>query len=479
MMNILGVTPYNTKMTPFQKAIKIYPPLLSDTYAKDVVREVKDSLLKKYRSGKLEVVGKYTFLLPDFYAACEYWFGGIENPNGLLSDKEVFCNLFKKSDKLDCLRSPHLYMEHAIRFNVASDGYGDRVSKIKEWFTTNAVYTSVHDLISKILQFDVDGDKSLVVAEPDFVRIAERNMNGVVPLYYNMRKADPTLLNNKTIYDGLNAAFTHGNIGIYSNDISKIWNDDVFVEGSKEEQGEAIDVVKLLCMENNFCIDSAKTLYMPERPDWFKPVVSKYTKKKLPAFFKYAKDKEKEQVETRNQSFVNKIFDRIPNKAINTKGLNLGSIDYRLMMNNVNVVCSEEVANLYNELNRKYRYMINMKDEYIDNLRYVACQIRKLFSKTGYSDEIIADMLVEYLYGHEKRYKQLLWFCYGQCVVNSLEKNIQIKKTKFIQCINCGEWVEVDIDSKRIRCDDCFDIERRRIEREKKRKQRMSHQLTK
>ena len=58
MMDILGITPYNMNMTPFQRAVKIYPPLLSDTYAKDVSREVKDSLLKKYRSGKLEVVGK-------------------------------------------------------------------------------------------------------------------------------------------------------------------------------------------------------------------------------------------------------------------------------------------------------------------------------------------------------------------------------------------------------------------------------------
>ena len=58
--------------------------------------------------------------------------------------------------------------------------------------------------------YDVDGDKSLVVADQDFVRIAERNMNGIVPLYYNMRKAEPTQLNNKNIYAGLNAAFTGG-----------------------------------------------------------------------------------------------------------------------------------------------------------------------------------------------------------------------------------------------------------------------------
>lgn len=466
MMDILGITPYNTNMTPFQNAVKIYPALLSDTYAKDVIREVKNSLLKKYRSGKLEVTGKYTFLLPDYYAACEYWFGHIEEPNGLLDDKEVFCWLFKQYDKLDCLRSPHLYKEHAIRFNVASNGYGERVNQIREWFITNAVYTSTHDLISKILQFDVDGDKSLVVADRNFVRIAERNMNGIVPLYYNMRKAEPTQLNNKNIYAGLNAAFTGGNIGIYSNNISKIWNDDVFVDGNDEEKQEAIECVKRLCCQNNFVIDFAKTLYKPEFPHEINEQISKFTNAKLPAFFEFAKDKERSQVKKRNQSFVNKIYDRIPNKPINTRGMNLGKIDYKVMMENSNIICSKEVSELYDELNKQYRYMINMKDEYIDNLRYVACKIREEFSKFGYSDETIADMLVEYLYGRDKRYKQLLWFCYGQCVVNNLEKNINAKKTKVIQCIDCGEWFEVDISSKRIRCDACFDIERKRINRE-------------
>lgn len=476
MLDILGVTPYNTHMTPFQKAVKLYPALLSDTYAKDAIREVKNSLLKKYRSGKLEVNGKYTFLLPDFYAACEYWFGHIENPKGLLDDKEVFCWLFKRYDKLDCLRSPHLYKEHAIRFNIANDVYEDRVSKIREWLTTDGLYASTHDLISKILMYDVDGDKSLVVADKDFVRIAERNMNGIVPLYYNMRKADPTELNNKTIYAGLNAAFTHGNIGIYSNNISKIWNSNVFVTGTDEEKTKATDIVKLLCMENNFCIDAAKTLYMPERPGWVTPIVSKYTSEKLPAFFEYAKDKEKSQVQKRNYSFVNKVYDRIPNKPINTRGLKLGKIDYQIMMSNPRIICSKEVSGLYDELNKQYRYMINMKDEYADNLRYVACQIREVFSKFGYSDETLADMLVEYLYGRNKRYKQLLWFCYGQCVVDNIEKSLkeqgEYKNTKYVQCIDCGEWIEVDIYSKRIRCNICEKEERKRINREnyKKRK---------
>ena len=473
MLDILGVTPYNTHPTAFQKALKIYPALLNDTYAKDVLREVKNSLLKKYRSGKLEINGKYTFLLPDFYAACEYWFGHIEKPDGLLRDKEVFCWLFRRYEKLDCLRSPHLYKEHAVRFNVANKVYEERSKKIREWFTTDGIYTSTHDLISKILMFDCDGDKSLVVADPLFVSIAERNMNGIVPLYYNMRKAQPTELNPENIYAGLNAAFVGGNIGVYSNDISKIWNHDVFVNGSEEEKQRAITCVKQLCCQNNFVIDYAKTLYKPEFPKHVSENITYYTRHKLPAFFEFAKDKTKRQIEERNSSFVNKLYSRIPNKSINTRGLKLGRLNYKDMMSNKNVICSKEVSDLYDKRNKEYHYMIDMKDEYTDNLRYLACSIRNEFSQLGYSDETITDMLVEYLYGGNKRYKQLLWFCYGQYIVNNLENNLNVRKTKYIQCIDCGEWVEVDIkDSQTNRCKSCYSDYRKRYKAEKERNRR-------
>ena len=472
MKDILGITPYNKNMTPFQKAVKMYPALLNDTYAKDVLREVKNSLLKKYRSGKLEISGKYTFILPDFYAACEYWFGHVEKPVGLLQDKEVFCWLFKQYDKLDCLRSPHLYKEHAVRFNIANKVYEGRSEKIREWFTTDGLYTSTHDLISKILMFDCDGDKSLVVADPLFVKIAERNMNGIVPLYYNMRKAQPTLLTPQNIYTGLNAAFTGGNIGMYSNDISKIWNDDVFVIGTESEQNDAITCVKQLCCQNNFVINYAKTLYKPEFPDYISKKISSFTRKKLPFFFKYAKDKDRNQVEKRNNSFVNKIYTRIKDLPINANSVEIDILDYRKLMSNSNITCSKEVSGLYDKLNKEYRYKIDMKDEYADNLRYVACLIRDEFSKFGYSDEMITNMLIDYLYGNDKRYKQLLWFCYGQQIVNNLEHNLDIKPTKYIQCIDCGEWVEVDIKSKSIRCNHCQKNYKRKYQAELMRKKR-------
>lgn len=471
MFDVLGISPYNTDMTPFQQAVRLYPPLLGDIYTKDILREVKNSLLKKYRSGKLEVNGRYTFLLPDFYAACEYWFEKKEHPQGLLSDGEVFCHLFRRFNKLDCLRSPHLYREHAVRHNVAGETDTGRAEKLREWFLTDGLYASTHDLISKLLMYDVDGDKSLVVADPQLIEIAQRNMRGIVPLYYNMKKAKPALLNKANIYAGLHAAFTGGNIGIYSNAISKIWNSEVFLSGSKAEKQDAVDCVKQLCCQNNFVIDFAKTLYKPEFPKEVSDRIARYTGGRLPAFFEFAKDKEKSQIQERNKSFVNRLYEKIPDRPINTRGLRLEALDYQKMMADPKIRCSDEAAALYDALNKQYRYMIHMKDARADNMQYIAVKIREAFSSLGHSDETVADMLAEYLYGRGKRYKQLLWFCYGEQIVKNLMKNIETPNTKYVACADCGEWIEIRArDNRTRRCPACQKSYVRMYDRNRKQK---------
>ena len=92
----------------------------------------------------------------------------------------------------------------------------------------------------------------------------------------------------------------------------------------------------------------------------------------------------------------------------------------------------------------------------IDNLHYVACSIRNQFAELGYSEEMIADMLVQYLYKNKKRAKQLFWFCYGEYIVENLKNNTKYKEPKVIQCIDCGEWIEVDKNNvKTCRCPKC------------------------
>jgi hypothetical protein len=495
MKNAFGITPYNDNMNYLQQAINLYPDLMNDEYIKVTLREIKNSMVKRFKSGSLAVDGKYTFILPDFYAACEYWFMDIKDPSGLLDNGEVFCWLFRKSNKLDCLRSPHLYREHAIRINTAYNKDKEKQEKIRKWFCTDAIYTSCHDLISKILQFDVDGDKSLVISDETIVPIAERNMEGIVPLYYNMKKASPIQLNNKTIYDGLNAAFVGGNIGIYSNNISKIWNSEVFISGSDEEKQEAINLIKLLCMENNFVIDYAKTLYKPERPKQIHEKITAFTKGNVPHFFVYAKDKTDSQVENINKSFVNKLDDKIVNPKINSRSIGLKRIDYKMMVNNPNVKCNvvfnkngklnEELSDpmivKYFELNNKYHFKINMecmeipKDVQLNNnqlkeimfFNKVGNEIKSELSQFGYTDSEITDILVKLLY-HTKpsSHKSALWFCYGGYIVENLNKHFKLP-TKTIQCVDCGEWIDINIyDSATCRCDCCLQQYKKLLKKE-------------
>lgn len=490
-----GISPYNIDKTFFQKSVELYPNLLNDEFVKSKIREIKDSLVKKFKSGKLRVKGKYTFLLPDFYAACEYWFGDIKNPKGLLDDGEVFCWLFRKSEKLDCLRSPHLYREHAIRKNLA---YRDskKQKELREWYTTDAIYTSTHDLISKVLQFDVDGDKSLVVADKTFITIAERNMKGIVPLYYNMRKANPVILTNQTIYDGLNAAFIGGNIGIYSNDISKIWNSEAFISGSKTEKEEAINIIKILCMENNFVIDYAKTLYKPERPKEIHEKIKEFVKENVPHFFLYAKDKESYQVSERNDSFVNKLEGLIINPRINMRNLKLDKIDYTLLMNNPDIECKVEFLNngrldekntnplivKYLELSKECYYKIDFtSNSYSSNssskarqdmkFNKIVKEIKSELLRFGYNKQEVVDILIKFLYGiKSNKHKMLLWNCYGDIIYQNLSRHIQ-PKTKSVQCIDCGEWFDISInDKKSCRCEDCKKEHNKALKKERNRR---------
>ena len=133
----------NNNKTGFQKCLEAYPELLSDIYSRKTLREIKEKMERDLWSARFDIGGKYTFVVPDLYAFCEYLFLGKKDPQGLLKNGEVSCRLFSEGEKLDSLRSPHLYIEHPIRVN-----------KYTDWFMTNAIYISCHDFISRVVQCD-------------------------------------------------------------------------------------------------------------------------------------------------------------------------------------------------------------------------------------------------------------------------------------------------------------------------------------
>ncbi len=93
-----------------------------------------------------------------------------------------------------------------------------------------------------------DGDKALVVKDRTLTTAAKRNMQEIVPLAYDLKKAKGGIIDSGSLYEGMIRAYTGGNIGIWSNQITKIWNSGNI---TKEE----LDVVKWLCFENNAVID--------------------------------------------------------------------------------------------------------------------------------------------------------------------------------------------------------------------------------
>lgn len=149
MLKVFGAVPTNNCRNWFQECLMLYPELLQDAYSRESLREIRNSIEKWAKGGRFEIDGKYLFVIPDLYAACQFWFLGIDKPEGLLQNGDVYCSIYRDREWLDCLRSPHLYREHPVRRNVAGED-GER----KRWFVTNGIYTSSHDLISKVLQFD-------------------------------------------------------------------------------------------------------------------------------------------------------------------------------------------------------------------------------------------------------------------------------------------------------------------------------------
>jgi hypothetical protein len=474
MMKILGADKSNENKRGLEKALGIYPNLLNDDYSKEVIKEKKRSLVKSARAGKLLIPNtKRTYIAPDLFAFAERLFLGVENPNGLLNDGEVSCSLYGDGQKLDVLRSPHLFREHCCRKNklgkikrITEDG--EKEINISDWFISKNIYTSVKDLISKQLMFDVDGDDALCVSNPDFVRVAEEHMLGIIPLQYELGVAKQELINNRNIYKGLTSAYSK-NIGEISNDISKIW----------ANEKPDLDTIKRLVFENNACIDFAKSLWYPERPLHINKIIKGYTKNKVPHFFRFAKDKKKDQVAAINNSVVNMLVTEkiIPDKRIHFEDV-IEGFDYKKLMKNPRTNVDDEIIEVFEKINKSKHWDIKKQvKENGSSRRESELAVYKEFRNELLKyrkRQFVVDVLIKYLYAEKKtENKQSLWYMFGDDIVRNLQFNIQ----GIVECVDCKKEVEV-VRKQQVRCDDCH----RKYVNEKSRlrvqKQRMLRRIT-
>lgn len=460
-LDILGVNRYYK--TNLQKALKLYPEMIQESYVKSLLSDNLNKKKKQAKFAKFKVDAKYTFAIPDVYAWCEFLFNNDPNPKGILKHNgTVSCKLFKNKPHLTVNRSPHLYRELGTRINVIN-------KETKKWFITDGCYTSSHDLITKLLQNDNDGDKYLVIADEMYFNIARRNMRGIVPLYYEMAKAKPQLINADSLYNALTEGYKYGNVGQYSNKITVMFNQ------SKID----LNAIKILTCLNNFYIDGAKTSYMPEVSENIKERIKK-ANGKLPYFFKFAKDKTDKQVKTINSSTVNRICKNIEDiKQGDFDFRHHGSFRYAILLNNKDIEINKELIKYYLKLDREknkiFRNSQLTKHELYDSINNtIKSNIIKKSQELNIDYKDMVDMIVKHIYTKHKNLKKtLLWDIFGGDIINNINNNLSLslEDKKVSMCEECGKRFKKK-SNKQVYCDKCSKEIERIKNKERKQKQR-------
>lgn len=481
MLDVFGVNDNNKNMNIEQKILKKYPVLLKDFHFQDSLSGKLSKIKKEAKCGKFKTKSINTFLLPDIYAWFEQLFLGIEVPKGLLKDGEVSCKYFVE-DKLLLDRSPHLYREHAVRKNINKDNCTDnRKQLFEDYFVTNGVYTSTYDLISKILQFDVDGDHALVTSDEKLITIADRNCKNIIPLFYEMGKADAEDINEKNIISSLKSAFKYGNIGIYSNKITNLWNTDNFDDDS-------MNLVKLMTAMSNYSIDSAKTLEMvdldDEEQEKYKDLL-KEANGQMPYFFQFAKDKDSNLLKDKNESTVNRICDSIEKNVIDNYKYDfskLGKLNARYLINGKwnNIDTKSELAKQiiekYKEIDKNKNYIFKKAKDNKQELDRVAptiyssCrqELLEFIKDLDITYNEVSNLLIKYCFTDDKNNKKsLLINLFGQDILNNLEINLKDKEFGF--CEVCGERFDKKTNNQKY-CDVCAKEKIKERDRIRKRK---------
>lgn len=236
---------------------------------------------------------------------------------------------------------------------------------------------------------------------------------------------------------------------------------------------------------------------MPEEPADVKAKKSEFVNNKLPHFFIYAKDKEDNQVEEVNGSFVNKLNSLIPNPAIRKKSLqksNSGNIflrpNYSLLMNNKDIAYNIiddivamknlEIVDVYSQVAKTCYMKIDALSKYDlrgdiltksaikQNIMYkqVIADLDEGFSALGIDMDYIMDYLITYLYDFKlSGHKDLLWIYFGNKMLENLKGNIRRSK-KEIQCTECGVWFRASsFNNRGSKCEECYKVYRREYKR--------------
>lgn len=419
------------RLDGLQMAIKLYPQLLSDGYVKKKVQESIKAERKRMQSGRIYVKGINRYICPDLYAFCQWLFCGEENPKGLIPQNHIYSKYYNEQDisEVCCIRYPHLSdCEHGIRLLIQSE-------ECTEWFSGDDIVISTHDLLTKTLQADVDGDHIFVISDSAFLDCLGEQK---APLYYRMGSAPKSQITRLEMYQCLERSFDNENIGNVSNAITKILN----------EENPNLKLVRILCAYNNYVIDFPKTQLSLDLKE-YAAIYNKYKDQEMfpPYFFQYAKGKRRDLCcDFHSYHNVDRVSEYIKKKTSNgitkisclddVNGFNpetlkdmsipvkRGSEDYKRMRKlllKLKMRASSYLRSLISEYNQVYNDQILAKE-----LIYIFCL--KQFDEIIPDRKMAASYLVDIEYYQtefsEDYNKDVLWGCYGEILAQNVEGNV-------------------------------------------------------
>ena len=305
----------------------------------------------------------------------------------------------------------------------------------KEWFCGYDTVVSSHDLLCRVLQFDVDGDEILLTPNKTMIECVPNDKH---TLYYKSFDAVKSPVTKENIYKALVASMDNSNIGDISNAMTKNYNNENIDETFN----------KIMCCYNNLTIDFPKTQHNISLGE-YEEKYRQLTNEKPPYFFIYAKGKKRENCKKISNSNCDRICVYIRKKTNNKKYEWKNAEAF-----NVGVLCNREIkvdtksqqyldlVNLMFELKRREQsltFKIDNEIKQMDKSDAVQAAISrydvfydmcdKLILKFFNGDRVLAaENLIDFEYLQRENCdsgKNILWNCYGDVVLKNIKSNVE------------------------------------------------------
>ena len=292
-----------------------------------------------------------------------------------------------------------------------------------------------------------------MIADPKLIEIAKRNMKNIVPLYYEMGKAKAQEITKSNIYNSLTKAFKFNNIGKFSNLLTNMW----------DEECPDLELIAQVTALNNFTIDAAKTLLVPNVPEEIKENLKRYNRK-MPCFFQFAKDKDESDVRPYTNSVVNRICRNIENIKQQKYNFNsLGKFNKNLLMNNHKIEIDNGVIEKYKELERERGERVALSKITLGDttdtsiIKIIKDEFEFYLSEMNISLIDGIDMITKYIYTTNRNSRKgFLFDLFGDIIYENLRRNIKEPLGEYIMCEVCGIRVKLETpNSKRKYCEKC------------------------